>query len=266
MPVILRVDFNETLFRYLFFTEYAMKAFAFIPARYQSGRFPGKPLVTIAGKPMIQHVYERAVSCPELAEVCVATDDERIFTAVSGFGGKAIMTGKEHRSGTDRIGEAALEMGLKTEDIVINIQGDQPAFHPSHISRLLEPFNEDKSILMTTLKYRITDDDEIPDSNHVKVVTDRQGFGMYFSRATMPFYRGDPLDRVYYKHLGFYGYRMDFLIRFTRLSEGVLESAEKLEQLRALEHGFKIKVVETPFDSMEVDVPEDVRKVEKMLV
>jgi len=242
-----------------------MKTVAFIPARYQSSRFPGKPLAHIAGKPMIQHVYECAATCPELSGVCVATDDERIVACVNDFGGNAVMTEKSHRSGTDRISEAAFKMGLERNDLVVNIQGDQPFFHPSQISRLVTPLVEDESISMTTLKYKITEKSEIKNPNHVKVVTDRQGFGLYFSRSPIPFYRSTTSSEDYYKHLGLYAFRMGFLLQFARFSEGVLESAEKLEQLRALEHGIKIKVVETPFDSIEVDVPEDIKRVEKML-
>ncbi len=242
-----------------------MKTVAFIPARYESSRFPGKPLAPIAGKPMIQRVYECAAACPELSGVCVATDDKRISTCVQEFGGDAVMTGNSHRSGTDRISEAALKMGLEKEDLIVNIQGDQPFFHPSQISRMITPLKEDESISMTTLKFRITEKSEITNPNHVKVVTDGQGFGLYFSRSPIPFYRSTASGEEYYKHLGLYAYRMGFLLQFTQLPEGVLESAEKLEQLRALEHGIKIKVVETPFDSVEVDVPEDIKKVETML-
>ncbi len=242
-----------------------MKIFAFIPARYQSTRFPGKPLALIGEKPMIQHVYERAMSCPEISEVFVATDDKRILACVIEFGGKAVMTGQEHRSGTDRICEAATKIGLNTEDLIVNIQGDQPIFHPSIVSRLVKPFVADRSVPMTTVKWKITDPDDILNPNHVKVVTDRQGFALYFSRYPLPFFRDAESRQVHYKHLGFYGFRMEFLLKFTRLAQGVLEAAEKLEQLRALEHGFKIKVVETPFNSIEVDVPEDIRRVEEVL-
>jgi len=241
-----------------------MKIFAFIPARYQSTRFPGKPLALIAGKPMIQHVYERALLCPELFEVYVATDDERISECVHGFEGKVVMTKKDHQSGTDRISEAAVKTGLEKQDIIVNIQGDQPLFDPSVITLLIKPLVEDESIPISTLKWKITDDNHIRNPNHVKVVTDNQGFAIYFSRCPIPYFR-DTGSGTYYKHLGFYGYRMDFLTRFTRLSQGKLESAEKLEQLRALEHGFKIKVMETPFNSVEVDVPEDIETVEKIL-
>ena len=242
-----------------------MKIFAFIPARYQSTRFPGKPLALIAGKPMIRHVYERALSCPELSDVFVATDDERILDCVHGFGGGAVLTEREHHSGTDRICEAALKMGVERNDLIINIQGDQPLFQPSLISRLIEPFVEDSSIPMTTLKYRIRDEKDIQNPNHVKVVTDREGFALYFSRYPIPFFREPEPNSIHYKHLGFYAFRMHFLVQFTRLSEGVLESVEKLEQLRVLEHGFKIKVAETPFNSIEVDVPADIEKLEEFM-
>ena len=215
---------------------------------------------------MIQHVYERVMSCPEISEVCVATDDKRISTCVIEFGGKVVMTGQTHRSGTDRICEAATKIGLNTEDLIVNIQGDQPIFHPSIVSLLIKPFVEDRSVSMTTVKWKITDPDDIRNPNHVKVVTDRQGFALYFSRYPLPFFRDAESGQVHYKHLGFYAFRMEFLLKFTRLSQGVLEAAEKLEQLRALEHGFKIKVVETPFNSIEVDVPEDVMRVEDILV
>ena len=245
--------------------EVLVKTIAFIPARYDSTRFPGKPLALIAGTPMIQHVYERAMRCPEVSEVYVATDDERIRSCVNGFGGKAVMTDPGHRSGTDRICEAALSVGVAPDDIVVNIQGDQPTFPPEIIGLMVAPFHEDPSVVMTTLKYGIVDEEEIDNPNHVKVVTDNLGRALYFSRFPVPFVRDAAPDAVRYKHLGFYGYRMEFLTRFTRLPEGVLESLEKLEQLRALEHGFRITVVETEYDSAEVDVPEDVARVESIL-
>ena len=242
-----------------------MEIFGFIPARYDSTRFPGKPLAQIAGKPMIQHVYERALTCENLSQVYVATDDERIAACVRGFKGKTVITEKGHVSGTDRICEAAVKIGLGKEDIVVNIQGDQPLFHPSLASQLVEPFLEDGSVVMTTLKFRITDPEEIGNPNHVKVVTDFKGNAIYFSRCSIPFTRDPHADSFYYKHLGFYGFRMEFLEQFTRLPQGELESLEKLEQLRALESGYKIRVLESPFDSIEVDIPEDIRKIEKAL-
>ncbi|RLC27423.1 MAG: 3-deoxy-manno-octulosonate cytidylyltransferase [Deltaproteobacteria bacterium] len=241
------------------------RVYAFIPARYRSTRFPGKPLASIAGKPMIRHVYERAALCPEFSGVFVATDDERISDCVKEFGGRVVMTGREHPSGTDRICEAALKTGLAEEDIVINIQGDQPLFDPSVVSRLVAPLEADASLHMSTLKYRLTDPKDILNPNHVKVVTDLQGTAIYFSRCPIPYFRDVLPEGGHFKHLGFYGYRMGFLTRFTRLPPGPLESAEKLEQLRALEHGFRIRVVETIVNSIEVDVPEDIHAVEAAL-
>ena len=243
-----------------------MKIVAFIPARYESTRFPGKPLALIAGKPMIQHVYERSEECPDLDQVYVATDDSRIFECVSGFGGKVIMTDKNHLSGTDRIAEAAGKIDLQKKDIVVNIQGDQPIFHPSIISDLVKPFKENPDINMTTLMKKIKDDLDLHNTNHVKVVTDNNGYALYFSRFPIPFCRDEKSDAVYYKHLGLYAYRKDFLLLFTKLSHGLLEKSEKLEQLRVLEHGFKIKVTETMFDSVEVDMPSDIDIVEQNII
>jgi len=243
-----------------------MKIIAFIPARYDSTRFPGKPLAIILDKPMIQHVFQNATSCPEVSDVIVATDDERIFQCVHDFGGKAVMTGKRHPSGTDRIAEATRKLNLDWEDLIVNIQGDQPIFQPSAISQMIIPLMEDPDIPMSTLKYKISCESEVQNPNHVKVVTDQKGFALFFSRLPVPFFRDSKSNAVHYKHLGFYAYRMDFLKKFIGLPVGVLESAEKLEQLRALEHGFRVKVVETPFDSIEVDTPEDIKKVEDMMV
>jgi len=214
---------------------------------------------------MIQHTYERAVSCPELSAVYVATDDERIAACVRGFGGKAVMTAGAHCSGTDRIAEAALKAGLGPEDLVVNIQGDQPCFQPSVVTDLVRPLIADRSLPMSTLKYRISRKEEIENPNHVKVVTDRDGFALYFSRCPIPYCRDGVPEKVHFKHLGFYAFRMDFLLRFTSMEQGNLESLEKLEQLRALEHGYRIKVAETLCDSVEVDVPRDVAAIEAIL-
>jgi 3-deoxy-manno-octulosonate cytidylyltransferase (CMP-KDO synthetase) len=175
------------------------------------------------------------------------------------------MTEKRHRTGTDRIAEASQKMHLKDSDLIVNVQGDQPLFHPSAISDLIAPLEEDPRISMSTLKYRIRDETEINNPNHVKVVTDKEGFALFFSRSPIPFFRDSKSHVVYYKHLGFYAYRNDFLLNFGRLPVGELESSEKLEQLRALEFGFKIKVVETVFDSVEVDTPEDIKKAEAII-
>jgi 3-deoxy-manno-octulosonate cytidylyltransferase (CMP-KDO synthetase) len=238
---------------------------AFIPARYSSTRFPGKPLALISGKPMIQHVYERARACPELDETYVATDDQRIYTCVEGFGGRAIMTAKDHQSGTDRIAEAAERINAGPRDIVVNIQGDQPLFQPSILADLIRPLIQDGTIPMSTLMYGIEEDKEIQDPNNVKVVVDTNGYALYFSRLPIPFNRDKGSRPRHYKHIGMYAYRKKFLLTFTKLPYGKLEGFEKLEQLRALEHGFKIKVTETPSGSTEVDVPEDVVEVERQL-
>jgi 3-deoxy-manno-octulosonate cytidylyltransferase (CMP-KDO synthetase) len=238
---------------------------AFIPARYGSTRFPAKPLALIDGKPMIRHVYQCAVACPDISAVYVVTDDERIFKCVEDFGGKAIMTGREHQSGTDRIAEAVQTLRLKDDDLIVNIQGDQPFFDPSVISLMVAPMIRDAGIPMGTASYRLKDESEINDINIVKVISDNNGFALYFSRYPVPFYRESATDKVYYKHLGFYAYRKDFLLKFTSLPMGRLETAEKLEQLRVLEYGFRIKVVETFNDSVEVDTPEDLQKVERMV-
>ncbi|MBW2076312.1 MAG: 3-deoxy-manno-octulosonate cytidylyltransferase [Deltaproteobacteria bacterium] len=242
-----------------------MKKVAFIPARYRSTRFEGKPLALIAGRPMIQHVYERATKSQALDEVYVATDDQGIFDCVVGFGGKAIMTDEHHQSGTDRIAEAAGTLKLADHDIVVNIQGDQPIFQPTIITELIAPLIEDPNLPMSTLMHRIKDDRELHDTNHIKVVVDNKGYALYFSRLTIPFYRDRQSRVTHFKHLGIYAYRKHFLVTFTKLGYGLLEEAEKLEQLRALEHGFKIRVVETPFDSTEVDTPDDIQVIEEKL-
>jgi 3-deoxy-manno-octulosonate cytidylyltransferase (CMP-KDO synthetase) len=243
-----------------------MRITAFIPARYESTRFPGKPLAPIAGKPMIRHVYERASSCRLIGDVFVATDDERILHEVRAFGGRGILTARGHHSGSDRIAEAAMVLGLQDDDLVVNIQGDQPLFEPSSVEDLVSPFEtEDAALSMSTLKYRITNQEEIRDPNIVKVVTDRNEWALFFSRSPIPYYRDADSDRVFFKHLGFYAHRLSFLKVFARLGPGPIETAEKLEQLRALESGYRIKVVETRHDSIEIDTPRDIEKVERMI-
>ncbi|MGE5841001.1 MAG: 3-deoxy-manno-octulosonate cytidylyltransferase [Deltaproteobacteria bacterium] len=239
---------------------------AFIPSRFESTRFPGKPLAVIAGKPMIQHVFEEAKACPELSEVFVATDDQRIAECVRGFGGLTVMTGRDHFSGTDRIAEAATIKGLADEDLVVNIQGDQPTFEHQCIPHLLRPLLEDTSLPMSTLVFKMTDDREVRDVKNVKTVVDKQGFALFFSRSPIPYYRDLGSGRFYYKHLGFYAYRRRFLETFARLPPGELEEAEKLEQLRAVEYGYKIKIVESPYDSFEVDTPSDIKVAEEILL
>lgn len=242
---------------------------AIIPARYQSNRFEGKPLALIAGKPMIQHVVERAQKVPLLSRVVVATDDERIARAVEAFGGSWVMTRRDHATGTDRLAEAAERLGIADRDVIVNIQGDQPLFPAEIVEQVARPLLDDPSLPMSTLIYKIIRPEEITDPNHVKTVFDCHGNALYFSRAPIPFQR-DPLgDReppTYYKHLGFYAYRKGFLLTFVGLPEGQWERFEKLEQLRALEFGYTIRVVLTGHDSVEVDTPKDLLRVEELLV
>jgi 3-deoxy-manno-octulosonate cytidylyltransferase (CMP-KDO synthetase) len=236
-----------------------------IPSRYESSRFPGKPLANICGKPMIQYVYERVAKAMVIPYVTVATDDERIFNAVKKFGGNAVMTSATHRSGTDRIAEAVASLNLAPEAIVVNIQGDQPIFNPIQVDEVILPLQDDPTVNMSTLIYRIIREEEITHPHAVKVVLDHENFALYFSRATIPYVRGSSVKAEYYKHHGIYAYRRDFLDVFTRLPEGKLEKLEALEQLRALEYGYKIKVVITPYDSVEVDNEEELQRVIRIL-
>lgn len=213
---------------------------------------------------MIQHVYETSKKCIELDEVYVATDDTKIYSCVDGFGGKAIITKKDHISGTDRVYEAVEKIKIDDKDIVVNIQGDQPVFRPSIISKLISPLKDDLKIPMSTLMCKIQNDTDLQDINKVKVVIDRNYNALYFSRLPIPFARDENVNPVYYKHIGVYAYRKKFLYRFTKLPYGLLENSEKLEQLRAIEHGFKIRMVETFYDSIEVDLPENIMMVEKI--
>ncbi len=236
-----------------------------IPSRYESSRFPGKPLADLCGKPMIQHVYERVARAKAIPYVAVATDDERIFAAVRKFGGNAVMTAATHRSGTDRIAEAVAALNLAPDAIIVNIQGDQPIFEPVQVDEVIGPLIDDSSINMSTLIYKIILDEEITHPNAVKVAFDHEGFALYFSRSTIPYVRSSTMKADYYKHHGIYAYRRDFLDTFTKLPEGKLEKLEALEQLRALEHGYKIKVVITPHDSVEVDTPQELDRVRRIL-
>jgi 3-deoxy-manno-octulosonate cytidylyltransferase (CMP-KDO synthetase) len=243
-----------------------MKVVCIIPARYQSTRFNGKPLADLCGKPMIQHTYERVMESKTLSYAAVATDDERILAAVKGFGGRAVMTSPHCLSGTDRIAEAVAGLGLESNDVVVNVQGDQPLCEPCQIDEVAAPLIADYSIPMSTLIYRIVREEEITHPNAVKVVFDSDHFALYFSRATSPYVRGRGEKADYYKHHGIYAYRRDFLDTFTRLPVGRLERLEALEQLRVLEHGYKIKVVETAYDSVEVDTPEELNRVRDIIM
>jgi 3-deoxy-manno-octulosonate cytidylyltransferase (CMP-KDO synthetase) len=241
---------------------------AIIPARYHSNRFEGKPLALITGKPMIQHVVERAKTVTLLSRVVVATDDQRIADCVAGFGGEYVITRDDHVSGSDRLAEAAELLDISEHDVVVNIQGDQPLFDAEVIEQVAGPLLEDPSLPMATLIYKIVRPEEIDDPNHVKTVFDHENNALYFSRSPVPFQR-NPEDKIvptYYKHLGFYAYRKGFLLTFVALPEGEWERFEKLEQLRALEYGYRIKVILTEHDSIEVDTPEDLKRVEEFIV
>ena len=241
---------------------------AFIPARFASSRLPGKPLEKIAGKMLIQHVYERVAAAHNLDAAYIATDSEDIAEAARGFGAEVIMTPVNVTCGTDRIARAADVVGLADDDIVVNVQGDQPLVATESIEAVVSPFlaaDYDGSFEMTTLSYRIRNRDEITNPKDVKVVCDAQGYALYFSRATIPWGRDDFEHGEHFKHLGVYAYTKRFVDTFAHLPVGRLERLEMLEQLRALEFGYRIKVVETDHDSPEVDEPEDLRRIEVLL-
>lgn len=236
---------------------------AIIPARYGSTRLPAKPLVDLAGKPMIQHVYERTKKAKLIDRVIVATDDDRILGVVKRFGGEAMMTPSDLRSGSDRVAYAATN--LRQASIIVNVQGDEPLVEPAMIDEAVQPLVDDETIDVGTLVKRIEDDDEMVNPNIVKAVLDNNGLVLYFSRSLIPFNREGSVDETYYKHIGLYVFRSDFLKIYASLRETPLERAEKLEQLRILEHGYKIKSTVTKFDSIPVDTREDAEKVRAML-
>jgi 3-deoxy-manno-octulosonate cytidylyltransferase (CMP-KDO synthetase) len=237
---------------------------AIIPARYASTRLPGKPLASIAGKPMIQHVVERVGRAQMVTSTIVATDDERIKKAVEGFGGKAILTRHDHRTGTDRVAEVATHVEA---EIYVNIQGDEPLIDPGTIDAVVAAMLEEDSIQIATPCTEITQANEIMDPNIVKVVRDFDGNGLYFSRAPIPWVRDTKttVDARHWKHIGLYAFRRDALLEFPTLPPGEIEPIEQLEQLRWLENGFRIRVVETDYDAVSVDVPADIERVEKLL-
>ncbi|KIX14158.1 3-deoxy-manno-octulosonate cytidylyltransferase [Dethiosulfatarculus sandiegensis] len=241
-----------------------MSLHVIIPARYGSSRFPGKPLTLIQGKPMIQHVMERAGQAENVETVAVATDDERIKEAVEAFGGRAIMTPAKMRTGSDRVALAAGELGLGPDELVINVQGDQPLLPPALIDQIAAPMQKEPDLDMATPVVVITRPEEIDDPNHVKAVMDQKGNALYFSRQAIPYPR-DGGEVTYYKHLGVYIYRKSFLDRFQEFESGRLENIEKLEQLRTLEQGCTIRLVVSTWDSPEVDRPEDAKRVEELM-
>lgn len=244
-----------------------MPTVAIIPARYGSTRFPGKALADLGGKPMIQHVYERTLQATLVPRAIVATDDPRIADVVRQFGGEAIMTSAAHETGTDRLAEVARHLNAR---IIVNVQGDEPLIDPAMIDQAILPFLDNNDLKMGTLKTRIKCLHDFLSPNVVKVVTDTAGYALYFSRSPLPFFRDkwqDLKDDAFatgrmlcYKHVGLYVYQRDFLLEYAAMSQTFLEVSEKLEQLRALENGIRIKVVETEFESLGVDTPEDLNK------
>ncbi len=249
-----------------------MNIVGIIPARYASTRFPGKPLAMIQGKPMIQHVFERVHAIPELSDTVVATDDERIFKTVLDFGGKAVMTSSNHKSGTDRCGEVLKTMidNHCQPDVVINIQGDEPFVEQTQIEQLIHCFN-DSSVQIATLEKKITSTEELFSPNVVKVVCDSSGNALYFSRFAIPFQRGAEQSQwihnhQYFKHIGIYAYRSQTLLKLINLSQSLLEKSESLEQLRWLENGFAIRVQETNHENIAIDTPEDLLKLKNNIL
>lgn len=258
-----------------------MRAIGVIPARWQASRFEGKVLANLAGKPMIQHVWENAKKARSLDDLIVATDSEEVIKVVEGFGGKAVYTSKDQPTGTDRIAEVVNPIDV---EVVVNIQGDEPFIHHSMIDGLANTLLENKKIPMATVIKKITQRKDLLNPNVVKVVIDKEGFALYFSRSPIPYVRGEtkhhsifdvhywfltnsfrPEIEVYYKHIGIYAYTKDFLFTYANLPESKLEVTEKLEQLRVIENGYKIKTILTEYDTVGVDTPEDLKKAEAML-
>ena len=252
------------------------KIIAIIPARYASTRLPGKVLKDICGKPMIQHVYERISNVPSIQETIIATDDKRILQTAQKFGANAEMSPKSCKSGTDRIAWVVKRIpDIREDDIIINVQGDEPLINPKAIEKLIKTISCDSHVVMASLMTKISDINELMSSNVVKVVVDKDNFALYFSRSPVPFSRDkwknlntklilDTTD-IFYKHLGIYAYRKHFLLKYTKMSQTYLEKIEKLEQLRALEHGYRIKMAETEFDSISIDTQADLRRIRKFL-
>jgi 3-deoxy-manno-octulosonate cytidylyltransferase (CMP-KDO synthetase) len=234
-----------------------MGAVVVIPARYGATRFPGKPLAELWGRPLIQHVYERARQAKRCERTIIATDDERIAAAASGFGAEVRMTRADHPSGTDRVAEVVREMNV---ELVVNVQGDEPLVEPEAIDAAVAPLAEDPSIPMSTLCAPVEEVADLANPNVVKVVTDREGFALYFSRLPIPFVRGQRAGVARCRHIGLYAYRREFLLMLAALPPSPLEQAEKLEQLRVLEHGHRIRVVHVASASPGVDTPADLKR------
>jgi len=235
---------------------------AIIPARYASTRFPGKALADLAGRPMIEHVYRRVAEARSLHGVIVATDDDRIRLAIEAFGGAVRMTSASHESGTDRVAEVAATLSC---DLVVNVQGDEPLIEPAMIEEAIAPFTTDAGLLMSTLRRRIEDEAQAANPHVTKVVVDADGYALYFSRAPIPFVRDPAAGTPLFRHIGLYVYRRGFLLELASQSPTPLERVEALEQLRALERGVRIKTIETRYDSIGVDTPEDLDRVRQRL-
>ncbi|MGH9690020.1 MAG: 3-deoxy-manno-octulosonate cytidylyltransferase [Candidatus Acidiferrales bacterium] len=240
------------------------KVLAVIPARHASSRFPGKPLARIADRPMIQHVVERVRQARLVSRIVVATDDERIKSAVEAFGGEALLTRSDHRTGTDRVAEVAIHFSA---EIYVDVQGDEPLMDPETVDALVSAIQEDPEVRIATACSAILHPNDIMDPNIVKAVRDFDGNALYFSRAPVPWVRdtAQTTSVRHWKHLGLYAFRRDALIEFPTLPPGELERIEQLEQLRWLENGFRIAVIETDYDAVSVDVPADIERVEKLL-
>jgi len=241
-----------------------MKILGIIPARYGSTRFPGKPLIDIDGKTMIQRVYEQAQQAKDITDVIIATDDQRIFDHIKSFNGNVVMTSSSHESGTDRCAEVLTKMESGF-DIVINIQGDEPFIDPNQIDQLCQCFKDEKTDIATLIK-KITTEEELFNPNKPKVVIDENDFALLFSRNTIPYLKGEEKSNylakhTYYKHIGIYGYRAPILKKIAALPVSKLEQAEGLEQLRWLENGLNIKVAETSLEAISIDTPEDLEKI-----
>lgn len=239
-----------------------MKFLGVIPARYESTRLPKKPLKDICGHSMIEWVYKRAMKS-NLDEVIIATDSQEVFDEVKRFGGEVILTDKNHLNGTSRIAEVCEK--ITDYDVIINVQGDEPLIEPEMINSLIDVFKKEESLKMATLKHKLHKKEDIENPNFVKVITDRDDYAIYFSRSVIPYPRNENLD-IYFKHVGIYGYKREFVLEYSKMESTPLENSESLEQLRVLENGYKIKVLETPFEIIGVDTKEELEKVRNYIV
>ncbi|WP_293720710.1 3-deoxy-manno-octulosonate cytidylyltransferase [uncultured Cetobacterium sp.] len=239
-----------------------MKFLGVIPARYESTRLPRKPLKDICGHTMIEWVYKRAMKS-NLDRVVVATDSQEVFDVVKDFGGDVIMTDTNHLNGTSRIAEVCDK--ITDYDVVINIQGDEPLIEADMINSLIEVFKQENDLKMATLKHKLNKKEDIENPNFVKVITDKKDYAIYFSRSVIPYPRNENLD-IYFKHVGIYGYKREFVLEYSKLESTPLENSESLEQLRVLENGYRIKVLETPYEIIGVDTAEELERVRKYIL